>query len=619
MKIRTKLGLTYLTMSFLALVFISIFLYSYFKEILTNEVLNHLESVSSIQKHRIEAIIAQNLERIRLVTSRTQLRLSLDSYIQTGKQNDYEKIRIILKDALDSISSFNAISILDLKGKVLVSTDGSRMNRDYSDAEFYPVAIKKNSAEHFFLDDNQQLNLYLSGPLTINENLIGILLIESDATNIVSSLKDFSGLGQTGETVLGRKDRLGSAAQFLSPLRFDQDAALRRKEDLNKQDNVMVKALTTDQKLLASAIDYRNHEVLAATNYIPETGWGLVVKLDKVEAFAPINTLVKYIALITLVLMIVVAWVSYALASIISKPIVELTKVAHGINEGDLQHRANLKTNDEVGELAETFNNMADTLIRTQYDLEKSNKELEQHRDHLEEMVSTRTRELERSIEELEAFSYSVSHDLRSPLRAIDGYSHLLLEDYGDQLNEKGRSSFQRIRLASQRMGHLIDDLLELSSINRKGIERKQIDLSDKVKSVINALTIDTQRDVEFIIQPDLRVYGDDSLMDVVINNLIGNAWKYTGQCPSARIEFGQMMQNGEAVFFIKDNGIGFENQYAKKLFGAFQRLVQQDEYPGTGIGLATVSRVIQRHGGRIWAEGELGKGATFYFTIASN
>ena len=619
MKIRTKLGLTYLTVSFLALVVISTSLYVYVKNVLTNDVLNHLNSVSSIQKHRIEAIIAQNLERIRLVTSRTQLRLSLDAYVQTRKPQDYEKIRRIIQDALASIESFNVISILDLKGKVIISTDERRLNHDYHSADFYPVAIKKNNAEHFFLDEDQQLNLYLSGPLLINDNLIGILLIESGASNIVTSLSDFSGLGKTGETILGRQLNQGEAIQYLSPLRFDKAAALRRSVSPDMRDNVMVKALSTPGQRLEYAIDYRGHEVLAATDEIPETHWGLVVKLDKREALEPIRTLVQYLFLVSVIVMIVIVIVSYLLANVISRPIIELTHVAHDINGGNLSNRAVIKTHDEIGELAQTFNNMANTLIHAQHDLLNSNKELESHRDHLEEMVAMRTRELEKSIQELEAFSYSVSHDLRSPLRAIDGYAHILLEDFGMQLPDDGKECFHRIRMAAQRMGLLIDDLLELSNINRKELTRSKIDLSAKVQAVMETLKFTTKRKVECTVQPNLFIYGDESLIDVVVNNLIGNAWKYTGSQAAPQIEFGELRNNESPVYYVKDNGIGFESQYAEKIFGPFQRLVRQDEYPGTGIGLATVSRVIQRHGGRIWAEGELGKGAAFYFTVAPN
>ena len=619
MKIRTKLGLTYLTVSFLALVVISISLYLFFKNTLTNDILNHLESVSTIQKHRIQNILEQNLERIRLVSSRTQLRISLNKFLNSGDPQAIEKIKLIITDALKSIESFTVMSILDLNGNVLVSTDNDKVGHNYSEYEFFPIAKRQNNAENFFLDEKNNLKLYLSGPLMVDGKTIGILLIESEADTIVSLVKDFSGLRQTGETVLGKKSTDDKDVIFLTPLRFDPGAALIRKASIEDKSIAMVKALSASGQLLTTASDYRGHEVLIATNFIPQNSWGLVVKMDEEEALQPIITLVKSIILITIVLGLVITLVSYVLASIISKPIVALTMAAHRINEGDLSYRANIQTNDEVGELANTFNNMTNTLIRARNDLEKSNKDLENHRDHLEEMVSTRTRELERSNQELESFSYSVSHDLRSPLRAIDGYSHILMEELTDQLSDNSKQSFQRIRLASQRMGDLIDDLLELSRINRKELMRRRINLSVKVQSIFNTLNENSKRNVEFIAQPDIYINGDEGLMDVVVSNLLSNALKYTEKCESVRIEFGEMMKNGETVFYFKDNGIGFDNKYSDKIFGAFQRLVKQGEYPGNGIGLATVSRIIQRHSGRIWAEGELSKGAVFYFTVSQS
>ena len=617
MKIRAKLSITYLTVSLLALVFISVFIYFYVKKTLTAEIFSHLESVSSIQTHRIQGIIEQNLERLRLVSSRTQLRISLNRYLQNHDPVDREKIQLIINDALQSIRSFKVISILDKNGNIVISTEPARINRNYARSDFYTNALTENNAKHFFLDENKELQLYLSGPLTISEKIIGILMIESDAENIVTLIKDYSGLRQTGETVLGKKSLSGEFVQYLTPLRFDQTAALNRQIEFTRHLNPMVVALSKKEKLLTNAIDYRGAEVLAATNYIEQTGWGLVVKIDKAEAFAATNDLIKYILIITLGVMWIVVGVSYMFAKIISKPIIKLTKTAHDINEGDLTQRAAVKSDDEVGELAGAFNNMANNLILTQYDLENSNQELQRHREHLEDMVSQRTRELQDKNQELESFAYSVSHDLRSPLRAIDGFSRILQEDYEELLDQEGNATLSRIRQASQRMGNLIDDLLELSRINRSEIVRRKIDLSAKIQAVIDRLkNAEPERTVDFNIQSGVNIYADDTLMDVVIVNLIGNAWKYTTKKSNARIEFGESSKNGETVYFIRDNGVGFDMKYVDKLFGAFQRLVGYDEYPGTGIGLATVQRVISRHGGRVWAEGDPGKGATFYFTL---
>jgi|GEM_PF-1748773 len=620
MNIRTKLSVTYLTVSLAALAFISIFIYFYVKNTLTAEVMSHLASVSSIQANRVEGIIEQNLERLRLVSSRTQLRISLHEYINKKDRSHFDKLQLIINDALVSTGSFNIISILDINGNVIASTNPDRSSLNYGNYDFFSNAKVENNAEHFFLDEKNQLQVYLSGPLTINDKLVGILLIESDAHNIVSLINDYSGLRQTGETLLGRKTMDGKSALYLTPLRFDQNAALVRKVNLSDLSNPLSRALQENQKFLTTATDYRGQEVLASTNYINKTGWGLVVKIDKTEAFAATYDLIKYITIITFSLMILVTWISFAFAKIISTPIVELTKTAHHINEGDLTQRAVINSNDEAGELAAAFNNMTNNLILTQYDLANTNKELQSHRDHLEEMVSQRTLELQEKNKELESFAYSVSHDLRSPLRAIDGFSRILAEDYENLLDDEGKQHFARIRQASQRMGNLIDDLLELSRINRSEIVKQEIDLSARVHSAISRLdNTNRNRQVNFIVQPDVFIYGDDTLMDVVIANLIGNAWKYTEKTAVAKIEFGELQKNGEPVYFVRDNGIGFDMKYADKLFGAFQRLVAYDEYPGTGIGLATVLRVINRHGGHIWAKGEPDRGATFYFTVPAH
>jgi PAS domain S-box-containing protein len=218
---------------------------------------------------------------------------------------------------------------------------------------------------------------------------------------------------------------------------------------------------------------------------------------------------------------------------------------------------------------------------------------------------------------ELETFSYSVSHDLRAPLRSIDGFSQALLEDYSDKLDESGRDYLQRLRAASQKMGELIDGLLKLSRLTRSEMRQEQVNLTSLAEEVSTRLQ-ETQpnRKTKFIIDKGLTARGDPQLLRVLIENLFGNAWKFTGKKRQAKIEFGSSKVNGKRTYFVKDNGIGFDMTYADKLFGAFQRLHDTTKFPGTGIGLATVQRIINRHGGTIRAEGAEGKGATFYFTL---
>jgi light-regulated signal transduction histidine kinase (bacteriophytochrome) len=227
------------------------------------------------------------------------------------------------------------------------------------------------------------------------------------------------------------------------------------------------------------------------------------------------------------------------------------------------------------------------------------------------------TAQLEASNQELEAFAYSVSHDLRSPLRAIDGFSKALLEDYGDQIDAEGQDYFARIRHNVNRMGLLIDDLLRLSRVSRSEMAYEVVNLSELVQAKIAELqAVDPNRDVEAIVAPNLTAWADATLIRVIIENLLENAWKFTSHHPKACIEFGQTQVNELSAYFIRDDGAGFDMAFADMLFGVFQRLHNTDEFPGTGIGLATVQRAIHRHGGIVWAEGAVEQGATVYFTL---
>jgi PAS domain S-box-containing protein len=236
----------------------------------------------------------------------------------------------------------------------------------------------------------------------------------------------------------------------------------------------------------------------------------------------------------------------------------------------------------------------------------------------LNESLQRRTAEMEVVNKELEAFCYSVSHDLRAPLRSIDGFAQAILEDYLDKLDAPGRDYLQRVRAATQRMGMLIDDLLNLSRVTRSEILREGVDLSNLARVIAEDLQkTQPERRVEFAIAPKLEAKGDTRLLRLALENLLGNAWKFTSKHQNARIEFGSAAHDGTTAYFVRDDGAGFDSTYAGRLFGAFQRLHAMTEFPGTGVGLATVQRIIHRHGGRVWAEGALEQGATFYFTLS--
>jgi light-regulated signal transduction histidine kinase (bacteriophytochrome) len=261
----------------------------------------------------------------------------------------------------------------------------------------------------------------------------------------------------------------------------------------------------------------------------------------------------------------------------------------------------------QLAEAQETIRGLQQELEETNKGLIALNLELEQ-----------RNTELAAVNKELEAFSYSVSHDLRAPLRSMDGFSQALLEDYTDKLDKQGKNYLHRVRTAAQRMAELIDDLLALSRVTRREMRHGVVNLSALAGIVATELQQgQSERQVEFVIAEGLTVNGDETLLRLVLENLLGNAWKFTSKQPKARIEFGVIQYDGRPAYYIRDDGIGFDMAYVSKLFMPFQRLHSAGEFPGTGIGLATVQRIINRHGGRVWAEGTVKRGATFYFTLA--
>ena len=296
----------------------------------------------------------------------------------------------------------------------------------------------------------------------------------------------------------------------------------------------------------------------------------------------------------------------------IAEPIIHLAEIARVVSrDKNYSVRATPTGNrDELSVLIESFNGMLSQI-------QVRDAALQQAHDELELRIAERTRGLSASNKELEAFAYSVSHDLRAPLRSIDGFSQALLEDYADKLDATAQEHLHRVRRAAQRMAALIDDMLNLSRVTRCELHREKLDLTAVARSIAADLQeADPGRRVEFVIESGLTAVGDPQLLRAAMENLLRNSWKYTSGHPTARIEFGRSKKKEKHSFLVRDDGAGFDPRYADRLFGAFQRLHTAEEFPGTGIGLATVQRIIHRHGGEVWAEGAVEKGATFYFTL---
>ncbi len=343
------------------------------------------------------------------------------------------------------------------------------------------------------------------------------------------------------------------------------------------------------------SVDYRGKQVLAAYRHIPaapHTSLGLVVKMDMAEVDATVVEGMRKTAIVGLVGLILFLIMAAMLAQRFARPIHALSRTAERIQAGDLGARVKESGGSEERLLIRQFNTMADALEK-------------------------RRQELEAAYSELESFSYSISHDLRTPLRAIDGYTHIIMEDYPDVIQGEVKGYFKKVTLASARMGNLIDELLHLSVVSKKTLAHTKVDLSGIMREIATELKeSEPERQVEFVIEDGLTVTGDKVLLADVLANLLGNAWKFTSKKRKAVIEFGTAVVKDEKVFYVRDNGAGFDSRYAHKLFQPFQRLHAESDFPGTGIGLATVARILQKHGGRVWAESALDKGTTFFFTV---
>ncbi|KFN50464.1 sensor histidine kinase [Arenimonas composti] len=333
-----------------------------------------------------------------------------------------------------------------------------------------------------------------------------------------------------------------------------------------------------------------------------------------------------------LVALAIALLLSRRLARVITGPVLDMAGVARAIErDRDYSRRAAAGGDDELGLLAETLNRMLAEIERRTEALEAANAELAREvgdrsraeaevvrlNAELEARVAERTAQLEAANQELETFCYSVSHDLRAPLRSINGFSQALVEDFPDAVEAGARRYLDRIRAASQRMGQLIEDLLTLSQVSRGSLQRSEFDLGELARTVLADLAQrEPERRVEVSVWSPMPVNADRRLVQALLENLLGNAWKFSARADAARIEVGVLRDGSQQIFFVRDNGAGFDMQYADKLFAPFQRLHSGDDFAGTGIGLATVQRIVHRHGGRIWADARVGAGAVFHFTL---
>ena len=582
-----------------------------------------LNNIADLKKDKVETFLREREADIRaaqnfyiIKTNLPLLNRRLHDRATLFSNKSHEDLDRQLTEFQKSYAYLNVI-LSNPEGLVLYSSDNA-YEADYMGKPFPERKIFDEGKKNIYFSDvtkrqdTGHFGMMAAAPLKgFDGKFIGIIIIDINMEPIYNFTADPTGIGKTGEVLIAKKE--GDTALFLSPLRHDPEAALKRKASFAETAGFPAQQAVQGNNGSGIAQDYTGIEVLAAWRYIPSLRWGLVTKIETPEAFAPIDRLRNIAVFIEIIILISGVLSAMAIARGVTRPVLALQRGAEIIGSGNLDYRVGTEAKDEVGDLSRLIDSMTQNLKRYQGEIIQRNQEI----NTLNEELKHHVLQLEAANRELEAFSYSVSHDLRAPLRSIAGFSQVLFEDYADKLTAEGRDSLERILTATHKMGRLIDDLLNLSRVSRAEMRREEVKLSELAGKIAEMLRkTQPERQSEFNIAEGLVVQGDEHLLTVVLENLLGNAWKFTGKNPRAVIECGVTQHEGKQAYFVKDNGVGFDMSYAGKMFSPFQRLHSVNEFPGTGIGLATVKRIINRHGGDVWIEGEVGKGTTVYFTL---
>ncbi|MDH4263694.1 MAG: ATP-binding protein [Spirochaetia bacterium] len=747
-----------LSLSLIPMLVTGFFSYYSFEKSLKNEILKKLEIIADLKVKKIESFFKERAGDAFVISKSIYLQnyfALITRYFYENNQIFFQQTREILDHQLGYYSEaygYRDIMFVDQNGIVVYTTNLAHFKIEYGKhipAMFEDVFEKSKTIISFSNVyrapvSPQSFLMIVAAPVRNSQGMfIGEVFFEIDMKVVYNLVEDKTGLGKTGETLLGKK--IDEGALFLNPIYHDPDAALKR--IAKKGSGLPILKAVHGEIGSGIAFDYYGDEVIAAWRPIPMLNWGMVAKIDTEEAFETVYGMRNRILILLVISTFIVSYFIMQITRSIANPIVELTKTTKLLKEGDLSARAKVMSSDEIGELAKNFNDMVEKLtsisvslkdaqriahignwemdlqthelnwsdelfkifefqktiipsneiflkqvheddkefvkiihtdssiLQTPYNIQyrllfqdnrakyveeqcetifKGGKPvrtigiihditLQREAEHeilmlnrdLENRVVQRTQQLETANKELEAFSYSVSHDLRAPLRSITGFAELLKNKNIDNLDEKSQHYLNVISESTVQMGRLIDDILSFSRMSRTELMETKIDFSVLIQNVIKKLDNEVKdRKIIWKINPVPNSTGDMSMMELAMTNLISNAVKFTKNCPVAEIEIGSLNfgensitgsvdhkldNDKEITYYIKDNGVGFDMNYAGKLFGLFQRLHRQDEFPGTGVGLANVQRIIKRHGGRIWAESKPGAGTIFYFTLPNH
>ena len=625
-----------------------IFTYTEMEQTIKSEVLKKLEIVAKLKEKNFQDVFEQNNEKLNLVSSRYQLKVELDNYNKNTSNNNKTTSQKIMNKILNAIkpeiTKFEDILVLNLSGIVVASTNNTYFGTIHSDDIYFIEGKRHNNVTILYKDKNQVLKSYLTGPLILNDKLLGVVTIFYNLGDLLSMFKVFEEQLATGEINLVKKDDNGDAL-IINPLRFNPDASLNLTVSKDKVDTPIIQSILKNEKTFPETKDYRGVDVLAVTRYLEKLGWGLVVKMDKVEAFAPLEN-VKYITILSGIMVgVAIIITSTFLGNSISRPIQKLRDIMNEIAHGKFDSKIDVKGPREIEELAKQLDRMRSNIANTNI--------------HLNELVQERTKKIENALSKLkeneEALEESnknlvlanerlarqskvqrefiniTAHELRTPIVPIITltellYSKIQKENKSDKNlskeNEKKQEFLQVILRNCYRLYRLTEDILDVTKIESQTLKmnKERVELNEIIENVINDYKeiISKKRygsdQIRLVFEPSKEnnfVNADKGRLIQVLSNLLDNALKFTKE--GNVIITIKKLKNQELMVSVKDSGTGIDPEILPQLFKKFATKSEQ----GTGLGLFISKNIIEAHGGIMWGENNSeSNGSTFYFTL---
>lgn len=552
---------------------------------LQQQVLNQLEAIATTQQARTESLIMQNHEILESFTTRRPFLVRLDRYNRLHSKDDLAVIQQSITDTRAGLRSLKAITVLNPAGEVVASTRTEDIGENYAHEPYFKQGQAANDVtSNIFRDENGSPVAHLVGPMRLEGKLAGVAVIESDANSLLASTRDYTGLGETGETILVKRDDQGNLV-FLAPLRH-KGTSLQQAASAVDKHNPVTRALAGEESDFADATDYRGHKVLAATRYIEPAGWGLVTKIDQAEAFQPLTQLRDFLVVTVFILSVLIVFVAFYLARRLNEPILALAAVADKIRSGDLSRRAQITTKDEIGQLARTFNAMADNIQK------------------IDQMKSE--------------FVLLTSHQLRTPATAVKGFISMLLDGYSGKVNPEHRELLEAAYTENERQISVINSILDVARMEsgQMALVRGMHDVGRVIEASAagQAPMLQSLDQRLAIIRPKepVNLWVDDEKLQLVIDNLIHNATKYSP--PGTKITVELKREGQRVLIRVEDQGYGIAHKDMPRLFKRFSRIAgpHTANIQGAGLGLYLAEKLVRMHGGKIQVHSIVGKGTTF-------